>query len=804
MKHSVYAAPLTAVGLISAAALAYEILLTRLFAIIHWHHLVETAIGLALLGYGVSGTFLATAGRRLRRHFAPAFVANALLFSLSCLVCVEIAQQLPFDPQALSWDWWQLAYLSATFLVLAVPFFAAANCIGLSLWCFQDQIPQLYGYDLIGAGIGAILLLGGLAIMSPADMLLGISLVGILAAVSAAETLRWRRGVVIFVGLVVTSHIWIFGRIEPQPAAYKDLSRALTVMGASLDHQSSGIAGTLSVVRNDRVPVRHAPGLSLHATALPPKQLEVFVDGDSAGALRAAVAGEASSAYLRDLTSALPYALQTAPRVAVLNAGVGLKIEQAISLGAASVSAVEPNAQLHALVCEHYLQANTKRCSPQVRWHTRAPRSFLAGGGDSFDLIALGVESDPSGLDALRTDFDLTVEAAASYLNRLSPRGLLAIEGPTRLPPRPSLRAINTVRAALQTLGMTAPGRHIAVIRGWQRFTLLASREPLDPVQEAGIRSFAAARGFDLVWLPNMKPGDANRYQRLSEARYYMGAAALLDAGRTRPAVDTRFRLQAASDDIPFPDRYTRWSEWWSALRLGERPALSQLDTGLFVASVTLLIVAAGGFLLIVLPLFWPGRPSSGRTPKGLRLNTLLYFGLVGIAFLFIEIAWIQRLQLFLGHPVYATTAVLVAFLLFAGLGSLWSQRQPLEDARWILIVAVLAILLASLAYVFLMPSLLEIVADLPLAARGGAVFVLLAPLAFAMGIPFPGGLRRLGDSSEQLIPWAWGINGIASVVSAASTPLLAMEIGFNGLITVAALAYLVLPAIRLDSRART
>jgi hypothetical protein len=804
MKLPAYAAPLTAVGLISAAALAYEILLTRLFAIIHWHNLVATAISLALLGYGASGTFLATAGRGLHRHFAPAFVANALLFSLSSLLCVELAQQLPFDPQGLSWDWWQLAYLSATFLVLAVPFFAAANCIGLSLWYFHDQIPRIYGYDLIGAGIGAILLLGGLATMSPADNLFAIALVGILAAVSAAETLRWRRGAVIFVGLVVTSHIWIFGRPELQPAAYKDLSRALTVMGASLDHQSSGIAGTLSVVRNDRVPIRHAPGLSLHATALPPKQLAVFVDGDSAGTLRVAAAGEESSAYLQDLTSALPFTLLAAPRVAVLNAGVGLKIEQAISLGAASVSAIEPNAQLHALVCEHYLQANAKRCGPQVDWHTQAPRSFLAGDGGTFDLITLSVESDPTGLDALRTDFDLTAEAVVSYLNRLSPGGLLAIEGPTRLPPRLSLRTIDTVRAALLTLGMTAPGRHIAVIRGWQRFNLLASREPLDPVQEARIRSFAKARGFDLVWLPNMKPGDANRYQRLSEAQYYMGAAALLDTPPTRPGLDPRFRLQAASDDIPFPNRYTRWSEWWSALQLGERPALSQLDTGLFVASVTLLVVTAGGLLLIILPLLWPGRRSSDRTPKGLRLNTLLYFGLVGIAFLFIEIAWIQRLQLFLGHPVYATTAVLVAFLLFAGLGSLWAQRRSRAEVRWVLIIAVLAILLASLAYIFYMPSLLEAVADLPLAARGGVVLVLLAPLAFSMGIPFPSGLRRLGDSSDELIPWAWGINGIASVVSAASAPLLAMEIGFNGLIAVAVLAYLLLPTIRLDCSART
>ena len=207
--------------------------------------------------------------------------------------------------------------------------------------------------------------------------------------------------------------------------------------------------------------------------------------------------------------------------------------------------------------------------------------------------------------------------------------------------------------------------------------------------------------------------------------------------------------------------------------------------------------------VLIIAPLFWQGRQSSGGTPKGLRIKTLSYFALIGIAFLFIEIAWIQRLRLFLGHPVYATTAVLVAFLIFAGLGSLWSQRRPAAQSRWLLIGAVTAILLASLAYLFLMPSLLEAVSGLPLAGRAGVVLVLLAPLAFAMGIPFPSGLQRLGDASDGLIPWAWGINGVASVVSAASAPLLAMEIGFNGLIGVALVAYLLVPAINLDPRSR-
>ena len=256
-----------------------------------------------------------------------------------------------------------------------------------------------------------------------------------------------------------------------------------------------------------------------------------------------------------------------------------------------------------------------------------------------------------------------------------------------------------------------------------------------------------------------------------------------------------------ATDDIPFPYRFTRWNEWWSAILSGSRQKLSQLDTGFFVATAILLVVTLAGILLIAVPLFWLRRQGETRPPGGLPLRTLLYFGLVGIGFLFTEMAWIQRLQLFLGLPLYATTVVLIAFLAFAGLGSLWSQRLSGKQARHALVAAVATILLASLAYIFFMPSLLSHSGDLPLAARGGVILLLLAPLAFAMGIPFPSGLRRLGRSSDQLVPWAWGINGVTSVISATAAPLLAMEVGFTGLTALAVAAYLILPAIRLEKK---
>lgn len=793
-------APVLAVGLVSAAALAYEVLLVRLFAIVHWHHLVAIAIGLALLGYGVSGTFLALWGRRLRPHFAPAFVVNAFLFGLSSALCVGLAQRVPFDPEGLVWDPWQFPRLAAAFLLLALPFFAAANCIALSLTRFPGVISRLYGVDLLGAGVGAVGVLAVLLLAHPADALLGVALVGLAIAVLAAWQLAWRPLAVLVAALLAGGAILVGARPVVEPAPYKDLARALAVTGAEVERRVHGPAGTLALVRNDTVPLRAADGLSLQARSLPPPQRALFIDGEALDTLPVADAGPPDSAFQQYRLSALPYVLLASPRVAVLNAGGGSGVRQALALGAAQVVAVEPNPMLHGLLCGEDAVLQPAPCAdPRVDWVVQAPRAYLGGVTRRFDLVTLTAAAQGSGLDALAVDFDLTREAIDSYLGHLAPGGLLMIEGPTRVPPRLALRMLATAKAALEARGGSAPQEQLLMLRGWRRFVLLVAPEPLGAARIEGARDFARSRGFDLVWVPGMDPGEANRFQRLQEPWFQRGAAAILDLGPASPETG-RFDLAPSTDDRPFPRRFTRWPEVWQALAGGDPNQRSQLDLGLVLGGAMLLLVAPLAALLILLPLFAvrPAPDAAGTTGRGGRLRTFGYFGLVGFAFLFVEIGWIQRLQLFLGHPVYATSAVLASFLVFAGLGSLWSQRRGAERARGVLWTAVAAIALLSVLYLLFLPGLLQQAGGLPLPVRLLLVLVLLAPLAFAMGIPFPLGLRGASASDRRLVPWAWGINGFASVIAAGSTPLLAAEIGFSGLTLLAVAAYLLLPVLHL------
>jgi hypothetical protein len=784
--------PLLAVGLVSAAALAYEVLLIRVFALVHWHHAVETAISLALLGYGASGSLLALFGERLRRHAAGFFIANAMLFAVTVPLSVEMAQRLAFDPQAIRSDLGHGLELAALCLLLAVPLLAAANCIGMALWRFPARIPRIYGVDLLGAGAGAVLLLAGLWLASPAQLLLLVAVGGLLSAVAAAAALARRRHLAALAAVSVLGVLALYAALPEsliRPAPYKDLAQALSAHGAVTEQTLHGPAGSVSVVHNPEVPFRPAAGLSLQSLALPPAQRAVFVDGERVGSLPLANAHNVQ--YQRDRLTALPFLLRDGARTLVLNAGSGDAVRQAIALGAARVVAVEPNPQLVALACTQdpgLRPAAAGGCADASEaWIAQSARAYVAGRDKAFDLVRLDVAADVAGLDALQIDFDLTRQAISAYLDSLAADGLLAIAGSLRYPPGLSLRLLAAARDAL---GSEVAARQVAMLRGWRDFLLLVSPSPLSPADRAGIRGFADRLGFDLVWLPDIDAAEVNRFRQLPQAAYFRGARAVL-AGESGVPV-----IQSVGDDRPYPYRFSGVQETIASLLLPSRsgnPPRAELDSGLIVGLVTLAVAVGGALTLIMLPLLLRRRRRETASRPVSRWRVLAYFGAIGLAFLFIEIAWIQRLRLFLGHPVHAATVVLATFLVCAGLGSLWAQRLSPAARLPALRGAVAVIALSCLLFLAGVPAWLGQWAAAPLPVRALVAAGLVAPLAFALGMPFPLGLARLAASAPAAVPWAWAVNGSASVISAALAPLLSATAGFGALILVALSTYLLI-----------
>ena len=796
-----------ALALVSASILAYEVLLIRLFSIVQWHHFTYMVISIALLGFGASGTFLALARGWLLPRFAAAFSASAALFGLTAFLGYVAGQALPFNAPALLWEPRQLLFLLALYLIFLTPFFFGATCIGLSFLRYAERIGQIYAVNLIGSAAGSIGVVALLFIVDPVPALKLITCLALAGALLAVPRIEGRRAQALAGALCLSVLAALFA-LPPawtalHPSPYKALPRALEVPGARVVGTQSNPLGYLSVVESREVPLRHAPGLSLNNTQSPPPQLGVFTDADSLSVITAFDGRLAPLAYLDFTTSALPYHLLAAPSVLVVGAGGGSSVLQALYHRAAAVDTLEVNPDLLRLVREQHRDfAGALYDRPEVRVHAQEARSFLARSGRHWDLIQISLlegAGSAGGAGSLGESYLFTVEAFQAYLRRLKPDGLVAITGWAKLPPRGSLKLFATALQALRREAAADPARRLALIRGWSTTTLLIKNGVFQASDARQIRAFADARSFDLAFLDGLEASEVNRFNRTTQPFLYEGTLALAGEDAASFAARYKFDIDPAHDERPYFFDFFKWRSLPEFLQRAARGA-GFLEWGYPILAATLIQAVPLSLILILLPLWLWRRQGTGGTGK---TRSFVYFTALGLGFLFIEIAFIQRFILFLGNPLYAAAVVIAGFLLFAGLGSACTARlrdeapdgtalPPRPRRRSAVAIAAGVVAGLALLYLFVLPPLFERLIILTEPARIAVSLALVAPLAFFMGMPFPLGLSRLSDASPRLVPWAWGVNGCASVLGAVLAQVLAVHFGFTTVILAAALAYLV------------
>ena len=793
---------LAAVFAVSTAAIAFEILLMRMLSITQWHHFAWMVISLALLGYGASGTALALARDRLETRFSKAFAISALAFSVTMAASWVLAQRIPFNALEVVWDPRQLLWLGLLFGLFMVPFFFAASCIGMAFTFHGKAAGQVYLYDLLGAGAGAATLIALLFVLEPPAVLVTLCVVAVAASVLVGRRMSVYAGAAAWAAVLLAAAS--AGLFELQLSEYKALSHALQTTGSQVLEERSGPLGQLTVVSNDTVPFRHAPGLGIATRHVPPEQLAVFRDGGGLSAITEWNVEDEPPAYLGDTTAALAYHLLESPRVLVLGAGTGADVLQALLHGAGSVDAVELDPNVVALVRGRFAgYSGHLYDGPGVQLHIGEARGFAARSESRYDLVQIGpldaFAVSGSGVQALNENYLYTVEAFRDYLRLLRPGGVLSVTRWLRVPPRDSLKLVNIAATALKRQGVDDPGGRLAVIRGWNTVTLLVRNGAFGPADTAAIRNFAAGRSFDTVHYPSMPPGEANRFNRLERPWFYEGVDALLGPRADKFAARYKFDITAATDERPYFFNFFRWPVFREAMALRDRGGAALVEWGYLVPAATLAQAALAGLLLILLPLKLSMRGKPGRANPG----TASYFFLLGLAFLFVEIAFIQKFTLFLSHPLYAVAVVLASFLVFAGIGAGISARiaKSAAAAGYSAIrLGIVAIGVITAVYIAVLPTLFGHCLAWGDAARVGLSVLLIAPLALFMGMPFPLGLARLAETRAGFIPWAWGINGFASVISAALATLLAIELGFSAVLLAALLLYAVAALLSPDA----
>ncbi len=742
--------------LISIATLMLEISLIRFFSISQWYHFAFMVISIALFGIAASGTFLF-----IKNIKNPLFLSSTL-FSLSIIIGFFTTNNISFDPYKAATNPAHIFVLLLYYIFLSLPFFFFGIIVAFIFSQNQKNSGIVYFYNLSGSALGTILAVPSLAFLNTKVIFL-ISLIGFFASLFLIENRKYQR---IIWFLIILNLLLFFSKIDINISQYKELNHALNVPNSKLIATKWNSFSKVDIV--DSSFTRYAPGLSLSFRGNLPEQIGILVDASNMNS----ITKYDNLSFIGFLPMSLPYHLKDKPKVLVVNAGAGLDVLTALKNNA-SVTALETNPIVINLLKNEYKELSGDIYN-KADVHFEEGRSFVKK-GTKYDIVVISlagnVLSGPSGITSLAENYLMTVDAFRDYYNTLTEDGLLIVTRWLFNPPREELRLFSLA------LEIDKEGGKIAMLNSWNTVTLLLSKKDLDEKIIKKIKEFADKNKFDIIYLPKQFDFEPNKYIKFKEAYHYNLIQELLQ-NKNEFYKNYLFDVSPVYDDKPYYFNFFKLSKFFELKRiLGQRwnPFLDPGFLLFFIFAQALILT----LLFIFLPLLFKKKIKKLKNKK-----QLFYFFAIGIGFLFIEIVLIQKFILFLGHIVFSTITIIFSMLLFSSLGSLYSQKIDVKNIRKVIFILVLLIII----YSFLLRFFINNFIALNLTLKIILTSIFISPLSFFMGFAFPLGIKRI---SKELIPWAWAVNGSASILSPILAIMLALFFGYNFVFILAGIIYL-------------
>jgi len=820
--------------LVSMALVAYELAVMRVFAVGSWSNFGSMVISIALLGYGIAGTVLTLLERRIAANPDPWLAWTAAILGPAMALAECAAQLVPFNPIMITTDRMQLLWIASYYAIYSLPFVTGALFIGASFVAFRSRIHSLYFWNMLGSGLGGFLVLGLLYLL-PTDKL--VAPLVALAALGAflAAVARDGKGLVVpprrmamaMGGFAIALvGLGLFGGIKV--SEWKPVSYAEQFPDARRVYHAFGPTGEFDAWRSSFFHL--APGLSDNASSGVAKMptdafLGLYVDGDGPIGIMRRLAKDEES-YFDYLPMAAPYLLLKEPRVLLLRMGGGIGAYAALYHGAKDVTIVEPDpALVHMMRDVPFFRRYTGDllADSRVDLERTEPRAYAASSRKTFDLAEIGLV-DSVGLSTtggypVVENYLYTAEGIASYLDRLSPGGLLSITVWNRLsPPRNVPKLIATVIDAMRRRGVADPRADLFIYdQLLSTATILVKNGPFDASELGTLRGFCSRMSFVPCWYPGMgapaidmagvlaayrsqldpsapqSPASAatgsvqnsqDATDFLQEDLYYWTVSALSGGDAGKFLASYVFSIAPATDDRPYYTGYVKPSE----LRLvaDNIRDLSE-EWGYLLLVATLVLSVGAGIVIILIPMLARRRELFARRKGTVRV--VLYFAALGVGYMLVEIFLIQRLTFFLVDPIFSNSIVITTMLVLSGLGSLAAGSSRARPGS-LVALAVAGIAVSCLFYAVALPPIVDGLLGLALPAKIGIAALIIAPAAFCLGIPFPTGLSALSRNRPGLIPWAWGVNGALSVTGTVLARLVSVSEGFDIVLGLTAVLY--------------
>lgn len=774
---------------VSCGVVLLEIVLTRVFAFLLWAHLAFMVVGTALFGFALSGLYLA-----LRKKQDPISVSRSCLSaSASILLIYGVIRFIPFQP----WDYTHAAnflYLGVWYASLVLPFFFAGLVVASILGSYPAQAAKLYGVDLLSAAVGALAAVPLMPFFGGEGALIFCATLLAVAALTSAESRTRTRTALcaIAVTLLLTTIVPTY-----LPLVLHHKKRFFN----KAREEGKILATRWSSVSRVDIANSSNPNKKGNLRA-------IWIDGGTnhSGMINITTPIDQMEPMTKSSVG-LAYSLKrgTNPRDIIIGSSGGHEVLYALTQGAGHVDAVELDPSIVRFVNQPDFAAFMGNVyqNPRVTLHNDEGRAFLRRQPlESYDVIQFVNNYTPvaigSGALNLTESYLLTKEAMKDFYDHLKPNGILALHrGAT-------LRVASTALAMLEEEGVKDPGRSLLILHGeWDMFEAFLlkkgewTQEEIDQVT-AYMKGHPRPSPNLFIWNPLNPAASEPMY-----AKFITASA----ADRAQYYTSLGVNLFPTTDDRPFMEHYLQFGkralskEVPSEFRVFNSQKLFGLIPRGDVPYVAILVESVVFALCLVLAPLLLSRRSSKITDVG---AFSAYYGALGFGFMVVELCLMKRYVIYLGHPAYSITAVLVLLLLGAGAGSLALSRISAltgTSKLWAVVACVAAAIGIESAVV---PVLMEQTLSLVLWQRFVVAAACLIPLGFALGIPFSAGMEVLNTSPRYegirgtLLAWAWGMNGLFTVIGSALTVFLALFYGFAATLWIATCAY-VLAAVVLS-----
>ena len=772
------------------AGLCLELVLTRLMSLTLYHHFAFLAVSLALLGIAVGGVAVyafptPTGYVDVCRRMGWA----SLGFAATVVTSFVVQQHFSLSAeQNLS------GLLSTTIKVtmLATPFFFVGWCMALGLRYYAFDASRVYAADLLGAGCGSLFSIGLLEYLGGIGALVALSFPAGLSAwaffstgTSNTAKGRWKANAWIAASLLLSLAMGSLLDLRPP-------NRSVTSAPLTERWNAFSRVGVYEI-RDSAKALRETVS-SRYAGSFPEVKF-IQIDSSAGSHILNFSDGDLSShEYLiHDITYVGFHLHDRDGKVLVIGPGGGRDVLAALLTGRQQITGIEVNPIIADLMRNEFASFSGNLWQrPGFDLVVDEARSYLARDHHHYDFIHASLActwaATAGGAFVLTENSLYTVEAFSAYLAHLNDSGILSMTMWFRGRPGELLRLVNLGQEALRKEGVAEPKLHIAVLSHstGQKYakvldsgfgTFLMKKTPFQPDELERLKQLVDLLGFKVLYAPDQP----------SEPEF----KALLENDPHQFTENYPLDISPPSDDRPFFFYQMRYADFVPAL-FGNGAGPSNSDPlHRTVAGILMSLLLASTILvltLLLIPLSWKSLAKSDLTMRS--IIQLMYFALIGLGFMLVEIPLLQRLSIFLGKPIFAFSVVLFTLLTCAGIGSflsVWLSRKL--DAATHAVFLLLIILL--LALILWLPVILTWAMPLPEHWRILLAMLCLAPLGVLLGLPLPIAIFRLGIDSESLIPLAWGVNGGASVLASVLAMLVSINWGLKITLTLGGACYL-------------